>query len=113
MVVVLTYLEYNVLRNSDLGVCVVLFCCNFLVKMVNVDKCFEIVFSIPKNINTFALNLGPRFKEMVLLKFFIIEIKASGSQTYTAGDLISHTKSKKAKTITEDGLHAPLLEHSI
>jgi hypothetical protein len=85
----------------------------FLVKMVNVDKCFKIVFSIRKNINTFALKLGPRFKEMALLKFFIIEIQVPGSQTYTAGDLISHTKSKKAKTITEDGLHAPLLEHSI
>ncbi len=77
--------------------------------MVNVEKCFEIDFSIPKNINTFAPKLGPWFKEMALFKFFIFEIQVPGSQTYTAGDLISHSKNTEPQSIG----CAPLLVYCI
>lgn len=77
--------------------------------MVNVEKCFEIDFSIPKNINTFAPKLGPWFKEMALFKFFIFDIQVPGSQTYTASDLISRSKDKEP--ISTDC--APLLEYCI
>ncbi len=61
-----------------------------LVKMVNVEKCFEIVFAISKNINNFAPKLGLRFNIMALLQFFIFDIYSPGSDAITAGDNISH-----------------------
>ena len=85
----------------------------FLVKMVNVEKCFKIVCSNPKNINTFAQKIGPWFKEMTLLKFFNIGTQRPGSQSHAAGIFISHIKDKKAKTIKNHRLSAPLLEYSI
>ena len=77
--------------------------------MVNVEKCFEIVFCISKNINTFAQKIGLRFKKMDLLQFFIFESYGPGNKVLTAGDAISHSRNYKAKSID----CTPLLEQRI
>lgn len=81
----------------------------FLVKIVNVEKCFEIVFTNRKNINTFAPKLGLWFNKMDLLQFFIFDIYVPGDKTLAAGDAISHSRDYKAKSID----CTPLLEQSI